>query len=281
MAREKIPKDLGFYPEISPTVLLRYEKALYIMNLVSILFSWKTDSDPESLSRSWGVFWLLHKRITRVLYRANAQYTFEDKRFDKMARFIIRQGPRRLWDLEMEHTPNAMKEAWDHFRILQPFDFLSISCCNPGFGLPLQISRTAEYSNLDLGPMNHWYRMFKWRCVAMPQNTDADPLFFACVACLSNVGYALWDDLDDHGNLDPGRSIMNTMAGLQHAESWATGCMANGYLPVAFRDWECLCGYSLRQPNWNPGFSAISRDEEFTAQAQALAEPLERARLGI
>lgn len=47
----------GSSPEVTPMVLLRYEKALYVMHLVSILFSWRGNDQTDAMYYTWGTFW--------------------------------------------------------------------------------------------------------------------------------------------------------------------------------------------------------------------------------
>ncbi|KAI0443514.1 hypothetical protein F4803DRAFT_514501 [Xylaria telfairii] len=56
-AMKNIPKAPGFAPEVSPPVLIRYEKALYVTQLVAELFSWRGGDQTKEMYMAWGTFW--------------------------------------------------------------------------------------------------------------------------------------------------------------------------------------------------------------------------------
>lgn len=57
-AMEETSKHVGYRPEITPTILRRYEKALYILQIVSDLFGWRgTCYIDMAAENGWGKFW--------------------------------------------------------------------------------------------------------------------------------------------------------------------------------------------------------------------------------
>ncbi|KAJ8120802.1 hypothetical protein O1611_g10270 [Lasiodiplodia mahajangana] len=57
IAEEQFPSYLPAHPEISPIALRRYQRALYIVQLVADLFSWKAALPTLAMGRAWSIFW--------------------------------------------------------------------------------------------------------------------------------------------------------------------------------------------------------------------------------
>ncbi|KAI1424761.1 hypothetical protein F5Y12DRAFT_714999 [Xylaria sp. FL1777] len=213
--KQRTPGALDFGPKITSTVFFRYERALYIMQLVTELFSWRSARQSETMEKAWGVFWfafypweveqvfcvqkLLEKYIITMLNRQLvAPVSFETRYL--IARFVVFKGPSRLWGVEMG-KPNKfpMSNHYDFFRQLDYREFIFLGFALPGFGLKLLIPRMAQRVNsstcddIDAGSMKLWYY------IAIRGDTEwtvpsSDHHFFSDMRAMVFSGWALWDE---------------------------------------------------------------------------------------
>ncbi|KAI0814519.1 hypothetical protein GGR55DRAFT_700797 [Xylaria sp. FL0064] len=144
----------------TPTMLLRYEKALYIMQIVSAMFSWRGELSSTNMIKAWGISWyhfypweveqvfcvqqLLERHIAGVMsedINAPIEYTS----MQMIARYVLLNGPWRLWELERNLKPTDETTLATHFHNFPHYAFweraISMGYAAPGFGLRVILSR--------------------------------------------------------------------------------------------------------------------------------------------
>ncbi|KAI0967569.1 hypothetical protein F4678DRAFT_465499 [Xylaria arbuscula] len=230
-AIETTHEDLGLGSTATPTMLLRYEKALYVMQLVSALFSWRgTDQSPR-MNDAWGVFWysfypweveqvycvetLLLEHIKEIILDENSELRAQmDKRALRLfTKYVIYQGPSRLWGLEMKREakgPSAilfLSCSFLQWRKVGDDRFIYLGTCPPGFWFKLHTRRAMQLLNplscpeYDIGLMKLWYLLAVVRDYERyrePPDPDVQ-LLFSNIPVIIFSGYALWDELKVHG----------------------------------------------------------------------------------
>ncbi|TGJ81119.1 hypothetical protein E0Z10_g7643 [Xylaria hypoxylon] len=182
-AMKQTPKELGFGPEASPTVLFRYEKALYILQLVAELFAWRGGFQTEGMYKAWGTFWFAFCpwEVEQVFC---VQKLFENHIFS-----------------EIGIGKSTMSETFERFLKHDSREFISLGYCSPGFGIHIILPRisvklhSSAYDDIDLGPMRVWHY------IALHGNLGkiTGPRyhnFFSNISTLVSAGYALWDEID-------------------------------------------------------------------------------------
>ncbi|KAI0490346.1 hypothetical protein F4859DRAFT_520169 [Xylaria cf. heliscus] len=224
-AQSEIPKVLGFAPEITSTVLLRYQKALYITQLVAELFSWRGRDQTEGMHLAWGMFWYAFDpwEIEQVfsvqtmlkwytINRLSQTAQFRDwperlEQYDFMTRFANFNGPVRICSLELK---GQMSTAYYYFRnLMNGMGVIYWPVCGPDFGLEIvldkigkRLSQAAEdgspaFGDMDRGPMRNWYNLMLFRRLDRKFPRGGHPSFFSCMQCLVFSGYAFWDEIDE------------------------------------------------------------------------------------
>ncbi|KAF2973127.1 hypothetical protein GQX73_g325 [Xylaria multiplex] len=221
-AMARTPKNIGFPFDVSSTVLFRYEKALYIMQLVADLFAWRGGSQKDEMYKAWGTFWfafhpweieqvfcvqkLLEKHISRVISQQ-----FENQELIglphmpkyRLSKFVVFEGPTRLGHREIRGSEFAMSTAFRNFLQWNHAEFIFLGYAAPGFGLQINLSRMSARLQLsptldevDIGPMKAWYHIAlhgDLESTSRPRNPRS---FFASMRSLISAGYALWDEID-------------------------------------------------------------------------------------
>ncbi|KAI0552207.1 hypothetical protein F4679DRAFT_592687 [Xylaria curta] len=247
-----IPKAFGFAPEISPTVLIRYEKALYITQLVAELFAWRGSGQTNRMHLAWGMFWyalapweveqvycvqtLLTWHVLEEMCRCSVHAIAYNDGFMTVKRFVNYLGPLRLGALEKRRPPDQLIAALKIFKQWNPFGFIHWGHCAPNFGLQLMLDRIGRrldqstkdgslaFNDIDLGPMKNWYCIFLFGRLeeARPGRCHS---FFSCMRCLVMSGYAFWDAMDQSRMPAPPISVMHerTVAELKVASQTLDG----------------------------------------------------------
>ncbi|KAI1749729.1 hypothetical protein F4782DRAFT_549497 [Xylaria castorea] len=219
-----IPKVLGFAPEISPTVLIRYEKALYILQLVAELFAWRGGDQTNQMHLAWGMFWFaLAPWEVEQVYCAQTLLTWhvlEEMEtvcpinhfayhdwLSTLGGFITYSGPVRLGGLDNGRLPDELALAFKAFGHWNPSGFIQYGHPAPAFGLRLVLDRIGQrlnqgtkdgspaFGDIDLGPMKHWYCLFLFRGLEKTRPGHSHS-FFSCMHCLILSGYAFWDEIE-------------------------------------------------------------------------------------
>ncbi|RWA10218.1 hypothetical protein EKO27_g4873 [Xylaria grammica] len=217
-AMKRTPKDLGFGCEASSTVLFRYEKTLYIFGLVTELFSWRGSSRTREMYKAWGNFWfglypweveqvfciqkLLEQYIGSVII-AELEEQGLPTTINAIAlnKFVLFQGPARLWYYETRGERFSMSKRFQQFQSYDQRGFLLLGHCAPGFGMQIILARvgsklsSCSYDDADLGPMKVWYH------IALHGGLESTagpcpPSFFSNMRAMVYAGYALWDEIE-------------------------------------------------------------------------------------
>ncbi|KAI1120735.1 hypothetical protein F5Y10DRAFT_272763 [Nemania abortiva] len=260
-----VPKHVEFPgPIVSPMVLLRYVKALYVMQLVSYLFSWSGRNAPRSVYRAWGVFWscffpweygqmccantFLHVHVAVLTGKQMLISHFLGKKM--IWRFVNFQGPKRLWTLEKKDVPGAMEAAFESFSSCNHYQFISIAFPAPDYEMQTHFEKIARkldeadgdalgaFGDFHLGPMKMWYRNLVWG-----KMLEAKGNFF-CIFCLTKAGYPFWDDLRPEE--DPSIVCHMNTASLERHKTAQENPDSPGSGVTRFRPEACTC--LLSQP---------------------------------
>ncbi|KAJ2990794.1 hypothetical protein NUW58_g2775 [Xylaria curta] len=220
-----VPGILGFTPHITPTVLVRYQKALYILQLVSELFSLRGREQNPWMHMAWGSFWralepwemeqvfgaqvLLKEFIAANIGREFEKvYWREGDPQHSMAKFVVFYGPARLWALHVRKQGSiSLGQSYLAFRKWNQSDYIAMPVCAPGFGLDISLRRIGKklrewkkgtpfpYNELDYASMKHWFHIYLYGKLENRQLRTGPYSFFACFHCLTNAGYAFWDNM--------------------------------------------------------------------------------------
>ncbi|KAK5627477.1 hypothetical protein RRF57_003192 [Xylaria bambusicola] len=180
-----IPEKLDLSLQITCTVLARYEKALYIMQLVSSLFSWQGAAQPQNqIQMAWGVFWyslfpweaeqifcvqrLLERHIGTLATKHRTVQGYEQSSLREkifISKFVVFMGPLALWQVEVAGR-SPMSFSVELFLLaFKVNEFLSEGVCLPDFGsrvtLPRAIRKleSSQRDEIDQGPLESWYCM--------------------------------------------------------------------------------------------------------------------------
>ncbi|KAI1181170.1 hypothetical protein F4777DRAFT_4881 [Nemania sp. FL0916] len=220
----EFPKGLGSPPDISTAVLLRIEKALYVAQLVSDLFSWSGHHPTKAMDYAWGVFWfsLLPWEYEQVycaqrILTEHVAGTIEVQTgkepwwivANRLWKFAVYQGPLRLHALELR-SPTAMAAAYADFERWDAWRFIRNGFCDQFFGMSVQMHKItkllAHYSDtgpqfghglLDLAPAKNWYRVNLNSTIGRISKMRKRR-FLSCTYCLAGRGYAFWDETESH-----------------------------------------------------------------------------------
>ncbi|KAI0456736.1 hypothetical protein F5B21DRAFT_522073 [Xylaria acuta] len=306
-ALHNTPKVLAFAPNLSRTVLMRYQKALYIMQLVAELFAWRGGGQTMQMHRAWGMFWyaLAPWEVEQVYC---AQTLLTCRLFDSLSkvlsthrmsyhegqRFVHFHGPMRIVALEEGGDPRTIATAFQNFRRWNPSGFLTWAHCAPGFGMQIALDRISQrlnqstgdgslaYSEIDRGPMKHWYCIFITRRLEKYPVPRGSHSFLSCMRCLTLAGYAFWDEVDESRMPTLPIDEMHKMAVAKHENVIRKFIAPHNIVAVAWlRRWEhCTCEEAMRRrlserlpPSWHP------RNEYcFRAVGQILADETESTR---
>ncbi|KAI0517605.1 hypothetical protein F5B22DRAFT_645784 [Xylaria bambusicola] len=237
-----IPEGIEFNREVTSTVLARYEKALYIMQLVSSLFSWQ-GSDPEQYEMvvAWGVFWfslfpweieqvfcvqrLLERHIGNLASKHRvAQHGYEHSNPQEkvfLSKFVVHMGPLALWQAEMR-TQTSMSSRVEFFmKSFRLNEFLTEGVALPGFGATVTLPRAIQQlesprrDKIDQGPMELWYYT---TVVALSRATrHRGPEFFNSQRALIYSAYMLWDRMQpDSYAMPPLEEMQESLARFMH-----------------------------------------------------------------
>ncbi|KAI1346623.1 hypothetical protein F5Y01DRAFT_321574 [Xylaria sp. FL0043] len=205
----------------TPTMLLRYEKALYIMQLVSAMFSWKGQLSTINLIKAWGDFWyrfypweveqvfcvqqLLERHIAEVISEdINAPIQYPSMQM--IARYVLLNGPWRLWELERNLKPTDETTLASHFHHFPHYSFhdraITMGYAAPGFGLRVMLPRIDQKfasrtwrDDLDSGPMKLWYYLALRDDIEWTVSRQRRPYYLSDMRTMVYAGYALWDEL--------------------------------------------------------------------------------------
>ncbi|KAI0196753.1 hypothetical protein EV127DRAFT_466272 [Xylaria flabelliformis] len=268
LSMRNIPKDLRFAPEISPTVLIRYKKALYITQLVAELFAWRGGDQTNRMHLAWGMFWYaLAPWEVEQVYCVQTLLTWHileayNHWFSTVERFVNYYGPVRLGVLANGGTPHQLIIALKAFKEWNPFEFIYYGHCAPTFGLKLILDRIGQrlaqstkdgspaFSDIDLGPMKNWYRIFLFGSLEEVRPGRCHS-FFSCMHCLVLSGYAFWDEMDQNRMPTPSISVMHerTVAKFEDESRTLGSLHKDRIAAMRFRWWENCNSQSVMFPH--------------------------------
>ncbi|KAI0096424.1 hypothetical protein GGR51DRAFT_567171 [Nemania sp. FL0031] len=313
LAQKQVPEYIVNRPKITPLVGLRYQKSLYIAQLVGDLFSWRAGTPRREMNRAWGVFWyafmpweqeqvyvvhkLLEQHISKVMRKSRGPdpHGWEDD-ITAVPKFVTWLGPKGLWTYEKK----GPRFVDSYFRVISGGwdlnEFIALGYCHPGFGMSVQLERIARtleagqdhleaFGKFHFTPMINWYRLL----LSGDLVTGSGPYarFFSCVACLVKAGYAFWGG--EYKNLKNKEvRILNKRATKeQHRAVSAFKLHRHAVYPFRFRLVECVCSDVPTGPansfansfRARPQIMPYPQDEYcFCLDGQEMAEPLEIAR---
>ncbi|KAI1736604.1 hypothetical protein F4680DRAFT_451693 [Xylaria scruposa] len=274
LSMRNIPKAFGFAPEISPTVLIRYEKALYITQLVAELFAWRGGDQTIRMHLAWGMFWyalapweieqvycvqtLLTWHVLEEMCKTSIHALAYDNWFSSAERFVNYNGPVRLGALQRRGSPHWLTIALAIFKWWNPYSFIHWGHCAPEFGLQLMLDRIGRrldqstedgspaFSDIDLGPMKNWYCIFLFGKLEEVRPGRCHS-FFSCMRCLVMSGYAFWDAMDQSRMPTPPVSVMHERAVAKlHDASQLPGGL--DHIADQFRWWENCTSQNVISP---------------------------------
>ncbi|KAI3336188.1 hypothetical protein F4824DRAFT_509960 [Ustulina deusta] len=309
-AKGRVPGNLGLGFEISPTVLFRYMRTLYVMQLVTELFSWRGGDRiiPQRMHLAWGTFWfsfypweieqvfcvqkLLERYIaTVVCVQATVQGRINDMK-SLISCYVVSQGPSRLWSLEMAEVKAKAKGqqtgpllATSFRRFLQhPFrEFITMGFCAPGFGMKVlmprigQRMRSSTFDDVDLGPMKFWYYITLSGEGGEALFPRIAPSLFFDMRALVYSGYALWDEVDPiRLKLPPLSDMHARVAGAVEMAAQKPPLAPTGrVIPLVFRMIEPRQVVGLRRP---PPYLPPPNEYCYLTLPEVLSEEAEKAR---
>ncbi|KAH8164326.1 hypothetical protein CIB48_g3934 [Xylaria polymorpha] len=204
-AMKSIPKALGFVPEVTPTVLIRYEKALYVTQLVAELFSWRGGNQTKTMHMAWGTFWYaLSPWEIEQVYGVQTLFTWHVLDGFGMQLVLDRIG-RRL--------SQGMRDG------------------------------SAAYGDVDLGPMKNWYNVLLFKRLGSETEPGTPRSFFSCMRCLILSGYAFWDEIEQScPNTTPmDRMHKSAVQKVEEAAQEYTGAVGRYISPMWFRSLTRAC----------------------------------------
>ncbi|KAI0431954.1 hypothetical protein F5Y09DRAFT_354467 [Xylaria sp. FL1042] len=219
-AMDLMPYIWDLRGEATPTMLLRYEKALYIMQLVSELFSWRDRVNTPPMNQAWGTFWyhfypweveqvfcvqkLLERHIADVLSDATGHPVYYHA-MQMIARFTVCNGPWRLWELETKRPGgNTLRSRFRDFESIRIHHekYISMGVAAPGFGFQVILPKIGQKlasptweTDFDLGPMRLWYFLALRQDVEWCFHRWRRPYYLNDMRTMVYAGYALWDEI--------------------------------------------------------------------------------------
>ncbi|KAI8626303.1 hypothetical protein F5Y19DRAFT_488353 [Xylariaceae sp. FL1651] len=228
-AMKRAPMVLGYGKKVSSTVLNRYKKALYIMQLVTDLFSWSDNSDIVQY-QAWTNFWtkfapweLEQVRCLEVLLGEHFEAFIAQVNEESVGllsstlnvakslrgKFIVRHGPEGLWDMELRSSVYIINRAFHSIQMTyvlrcRPHTYHREHSAiwldpNQTGHLSLDASEIfATYGEDEPGPMKIWYYTLLQRYIESPIVMPGIYSYFSCARCMARCGYAFWDDIKSH-----------------------------------------------------------------------------------
>ncbi|RYC60896.1 hypothetical protein CHU98_g5318 [Xylaria longipes] len=311
LAMSATPKVLGFVPEISHSVLLRYAKALYITQIVAEIFAWRGGGQTTQMHMAWGMFWyaltpweveqvfgvqtLLAWYVYNDIIRVFPEhYVNHDNGTTALGRFVNFLGPTRLRTMEQKGGHKNIATAFDFFRLWNPVGFIYSAHCAPGFGMRLVLDRIGHrlsqgkengspaYGDIDIGPMKNWYYIFLFG--GLEDRRGGQPCsFFSCMRCLTLSGYAFWDEIKPSCLPTYPIEEMHRMAVDMHERAFQAlnGAPGKIFTPLWFRKWQNhTCQNAIPVPATGQLLPPPYHTHEYSFRpiGQLLAEEKERTR---